>query len=391
MGMGEEPMAQGAARAGALVACATGALAMFLGPGDATAQPARTVSQVERDRSAETARAQRLRAQAAATRTEIAALDARLVESGRRRAEAEAAATAAETRLTALRLQLAADGARYQHDRDAFEAALVAAAFAERRVERSAVRVGIFAAAAAPGFHAAERATSDALVRGRALSEQISEEQSVLADAQSAIDSERAQLVTLVAQRRAMQASLNNDAVAAERRAQRFAAEARNLRELAARVQAASRRRPPSPATGPAVIPTAWLAPADGRITRNFGAREAGGPAAQGATVRTRARAQVVSPAAGEVAYAGLFRSYGQVLILNLDGGYALVLAGLDSTGPRVGERVQAGQPIGEMSSSDIPAPELYVEVRRNGQPIDPARWLSARGLAAGQAEADNG
>lgn len=384
-------MAHGAARASALVACATGALAMFSGLGAADAQPARTVAQVEHDRSTAAVRATRLRAQAAAARDEVNALNNRLVESGRRRAEAEAAATTAEQRLRALRLQLVADGARYQHDRDAFESALVAAAFAERRGERSAVRVGIFAAAAAPTFHDAERSTSAALARGHALDEQISQEQSVLADAQLAIDAERAELVTLAAQRRAAQNALADDAAAAERRVQRLAAEARNLRELAARIQAASQRR--SRATtpsGPQVIPAAWHAPAEGSILRNFGARDAGGPPQQGATLRTRARAQVVSPAAGEVAYAGLFRSYGQVLILNLDGGYVLVLTGLENTRARVGDRVQAGQPVGEMPNSDTSAPELYVEVRRNGQPIDPARWLIARGLAAGQTVAEN-
>jgi septal ring factor EnvC (AmiA/AmiB activator) len=93
----------------------------------------------------------------------------------------------------------------------------------------------------------------------------------------------------------------------------------------------------------------------------------------------------VVSPAAGEVSYAGVFRSYGQVLILNLDGGYALVLTGLDSIRARVGDTVRAGQPVGEMTASDTPAPELYVEVRRDGQAVDPGRWLNGRGMTAEQ------
>jgi septal ring factor EnvC (AmiA/AmiB activator) len=383
-------MAHGAARAGALFACAAGALAMFLGSADA--QPARTLNQVERDRSAENARARRLRTQADAARAEVNSLNARLVESGRRRAQAEAAAADAEQRLEALQLRLAAESARYPRERAAFESALIAAAFAERRVEPSAVRVGIFARAAAPALFDQQRRTAQSIAAARQLNEQISEERSVLADAQAAIDAERGELVTLVSQRRALQASLSNDAAAAERRVQRLAAEATNLRDLAARVQAASRRRTQQVPGGAAgVIPAGWVAPTTGRISRSFGVREAGGPAAQGATLSTRARAQVVSPAAGEVAYAGLFRSYGQVLILNLDGGYALVLAGMDSTRARVGDTVQAGQPIGEMGISDTPAPELYVEVRRNGQPIDPARWLNARGLAADRNVDQNG
>ncbi len=375
-------MARGAKRARALVACAIGALATLVGPAGAQT---RTVSQVERDRRAETARAERLRAQATAARRELTALDARLVESGRRRAEAEAAATAAEAQLEQLQQQIIAQSARRQQARDAFESALIAAAFSSRRVEPSAVRAGIFARAAAPEFNAVDRDAGTALAEAQQLEERVTQERSILVDAQAAIDSERAQLTLIATQRRAAQNQLVRDADAAERRARTLASEARNLRELAQRAARASTRPRTGggSSNGSAVIPAAWTAPAQGTIVRNFGARVGQGPAAQGVAVRTRSAAQVISPASGEVAYAGLFRSYGQVLILNLDGGYALVLTGLDSIRVRVGETVRAGQPVGEMPASDTPAPELYVEVRREGQPIDPGRWLNARGLAA--------
>lgn len=366
-------------RACALVACAAGALALL--SDDVSAQT-RTAAQAERDRRSETARAERLRRQAVEARREVAVLDARLVESGRRRAEAEAAATAAEERLAVLRTQIVSDEASRRNARRALESALVTAAFAERRVTPDSVRAGIFARAAAPAFASAERRRGQSLAEARATERAVLEEQSILADAQAAIDSERAELVTLSARRRAAQASLTRDADAAERRARTLAQEARNLRDLAQRASARANRRPGAGAAG--VIPTAWVAPAEGRIVRAFGARDtAGAPPTQGARLQTRAGAQVVSPAAGEVTYAGPFRSYGQVLILNLDGGYALVLTGLEATRVRVGDTVRAGQPIGEMPISDMTAPELYVEVRREGRPIDPGRWLSARGLTA--------
>jgi septal ring factor EnvC (AmiA/AmiB activator) len=213
----------------------------------------------------------------------------------------------------------------------------------------------------------------------------ITTEASVLADAQSALNQERGAIVNLLAQRRTTQTRLAREATAAERRVRQLAAEARSLRELAQRVQRASARRPqgtPAPA-GPNVIPASWGAPVQGQITRNYGARTAAGAAAQGVTVRTISGAQVVSPASGEVAYAGSFRSYGNVLILNLDGGYALVLTGVDSMDVRVGETVRAGQTVGRMTAAASSAPELYVEVRRGDQPVDPGRWLSARGLTA--------
>src|SRR5262249_48297519 len=147
--------------------------------------------------------------------------------------------------------------------------------------------------------------------------------------------------------------------------------------------QQAQRNTARAPSTGSAIIPASWSAPAEGRIVANYGAQIAGGPPAQGATVRTRPGAQVSAPASGQVAYAGPFRSYGQVLILNLDGGYALTLTGMDVVRARVGETVVAGQPLGEMAVSATSPPDLYVEVRRNGRTINPARWLSARGLAA--------
>lgn len=372
-------MAHGAFRACALAACAVGALAAFIGTADAQTQ--RTLTQVERDRRSETQRAERLRAQAEAARREVAGLTARLVESGRRRAEAEAAATAAEERLQALRRQLNSDAAARQNARQALESALITAAFAERRGGLEGMRAGVFARAAAPSFRIAERQSTQALDIGRQLEMAVLEEQHILADAQAAIDAERGELISLTQRQRMAEARLSRDAANAERRARTLATEARNLRDLAQRAAAASTRRPAS--GGASAIPAAWNAPAEGRILRGFGVRENGAPPAQGATVRTRSGAQVVSPAAGEVAYAGLFRSYGQVLILNMDGGYAVVLTGMAVIGVRVGDTVRAGQPVGEMPDSDMTAPDLYVEVRREGRPVDPGRWLSARGLVA--------
>jgi septal ring factor EnvC (AmiA/AmiB activator) len=265
----------------------------------------------------------------------------------------------------------------------ALDASLIAAAFAERRIEPRSVRAGIVARALGPMYRAEERRRALALAAAQRDETTISAEQSVLADAQVAIAQERGSLVSLLAERRSQQTRLTREATAAERQARALAAEARTLRELAARVERASRRQASPTPRGPNVVPAGWVAPAQGAITRSYGSRQAGGPAAQGVTVRTNSGAQIVSPAAGEVAYAGSFRSYGNVLILNLDGGYALVLTGLNAISVRVGDAVQAGQVVGQMSAAASSAPELYVEVRRGGQPVDPGRWLSARGLAA--------
>ncbi|MBL8537563.1 MAG: M23 family metallopeptidase [Hyphomonadaceae bacterium] len=378
-------MARGAWRARALVASAASAFALIVSVADAGAQT-RTASQVERDRRAESARAERLRAQASAARREVQALDARLVEAGRRRAEAEAAAAAAEQRLAELHLQIDRENVRRANARRSFESALIAAAFAERRVEPRVVRVGLFARAAAPGFARDERAARQSVANAEALQAQVQAEQNLLAEAQTAIDAERTELAALSARRRAAQAQFAQDAAAAERRARTLAQEARNLRELAQRAAASSRRRSAPAPAGPSVVPAAWRAPAEGDVARGFGVAANGAPVSQGVSLRTRPGAQVVAPANAEVTYAGPFRSYGNVLILSMDGGYALVLTGLNTIGVRVGETVRAGQPVGEMPLSDTTAPELYVEVRREGEPVNPEAWLRTRNGTAARA-----
>jgi len=264
--------------------------------------------------------------------------------------------------------------------RDAFESALIAAAFSQRRIEPRAVRAGIFARAAAPELSGEVHRSAAAFQNAQILAASVAREQSALVDAQQAIDAERAELVRLVQRRQVVAASLTQQATAAERRARQLAAQAQTLRELASRVQ---RPTPHGSRSEPAIVPASWITPTSGSITRPYGARDRDGPASQGAVLHTRSGAQVVSPASGQVAYSGLFRSYGQVLILNLDGGYVLVLTGMETINARVGETVQAGQPVGEMPSSATQAPELYVEVRRQGRPIDPGRWLTSRGLRA--------
>ena len=156
-------MARGAVRACALVAWAIGALASV---GAASAQTHhRTAAQAEHDRRTANLRATQLRAQEARARTEIAALDQRLVEAGRRRAEAEAAASAAQQHLDALQTQISEEAAERTHSRDAFEAALISAAFAQRHIEVAAVRAGIFARAAAPQFRLTEHNATKSLER----------------------------------------------------------------------------------------------------------------------------------------------------------------------------------------------------------------------------------
>jgi septal ring factor EnvC (AmiA/AmiB activator) len=127
--------------------------------------------------------------------------------------------------------------------------------------------------------------------------------------------------------------------------------------------------------------------PVNGVKIRDFGAPDAAGGVEKGLSIATRAGAQVTAPADGWVVYAGPFRSYGQLLILNAGGGYHVLLAGMERISVDLGQFVLTGEPVAVMGSgSHIAAvlatgstqPALYVEFRKDGTPIDPGPWWAA-------------
>lgn len=118
----------------------------------------------------------------------------------------------------------------------------------------------------------------------------------------------------------------------------------------------------------------AFSMPASGRIASAFGADSETGVSARGVTIITRPAAQVTAAAPGRVLFAGEFRGYGLLLIVAHSNGYHSLLAGFSRIDVSVGAPVQAGEPVGVMPEE--PSPELYLEVRQNGQPVDPATWL---------------
>ncbi|QFU15334.1 murein hydrolase activator EnvC family protein [Microvirga thermotolerans] len=125
--------------------------------------------------------------------------------------------------------------------------------------------------------------------------------------------------------------------------------------------------------------------PVGGEIVQEFGVSDGYGGTTRGISITTRPRASIVSPADGWVAFAGPFRSYGRLLIINAGGGYYLLLAGMDQINVDVGQFVLAGEPVATMGETSLLSlaggameknnPILYVEFRKDGSSIDPAPW----------------
>ena len=125
--------------------------------------------------------------------------------------------------------------------------------------------------------------------------------------------------------------------------------------------------------------PTRLILPVDGRIVRSFGASIPGGGRANGVTLAAAKGARAVSPAGGLVQYVGPVKGWGVIVILRLAGGYHLVLAGLERTSVQVGQSVAEGQPVGWAPDGRQSVPELYLEIREQGSPVDPGRWLNKK------------
>jgi septal ring factor EnvC (AmiA/AmiB activator) len=115
-----------------------------------------------------------------------------------------------------------------------------------------------------------------------------------------------------------------------------------------------------------------------GRIIGRFGQTLSTGLTRKGMRLQTASGAQVVAPYEGRVVYAGKFRGYGELLIIEHGEGYHSLLSGLARIDNTIGQWVVAGEPVGVMGRPDSRKPVLYVELRRNGQPINPLPWLAA-------------
>lgn len=118
--------------------------------------------------------------------------------------------------------------------------------------------------------------------------------------------------------------------------------------------------------------------PTTGRIVTRFGTMAADRTAHKGLTFAAVPGAEVVAPAAGQVAFAGPFRGYGLLLIVEHANGYHSLLAGLERIEATIGERVDVGETIGAMGRPQVGHPYLYLELRRGGEPINPLPWLTA-------------
>jgi septal ring factor EnvC (AmiA/AmiB activator) len=250
-----------------------------------------------------------------------------------------------------------------------------------------------------------------------------------MATVTAALTQERDRLDELVRRRSQQQQRLESEASLAAKRSAELAQSAKDLRDLIERLDADRQAReaelkrlalavkplpkptpsdvppaitappsgqqaslPPAMAT-PVVVPLpppgelgrpisrahgSLTTPVAGRVIVNYGDSDSGGLSAKGTTIETRAGAPVVAPFDGRVVFAGPFRGYGQILIIDHGEGYHSLLSGLGRIDSGVGQWLLGGEPVGVMAPAEQGNPKLYVELRHNGQPVNPLPWWAA-------------
>lgn len=297
-----------------------------------------------------------------------------------------------------------------------------------------AVRTAILLRAAVPGVQASAKELEGELAALYSVRSEVQDQQQKVALAAAGLIDKRQSLAQKEQEKSKLQMELSGASDAATAKLQKLASEAADLKDLVAKItverakreaerkvaeakraaeekaaaeKAAKNRivlRPPpgvAPAK-PAETQTASLPPqsapaergvdlrpfskargtmpfpAMGSLKRRYGeGADDPGALSKGIVIAARSGGQVIAPFDGTVAFAGPFRGYGLLLIIEHSEGYHTLLAGLGRIDSVIDQRVFAGEPVGVMDSQG--ASDLYVELRQNGQPVNPLPWLTSR------------
>lgn len=216
----------------------------------------------------------------------------------------------------------------------------------------------------------AEGETEDALARQKRRAEDLARQASTLEALIARTESEDGE------------ARRGGDAEERRRKQAALEAEAQQARIAASPFKDAARLAPSIPfAEARGKLPP----PVSGPVVRAFGVPDGFGATEKGLSIGARPGAPVASPADGWIVFAGPYRSYGQLVIVNAGGGFNIVLAGMERSSVAVGQFVLAGEPVGIMGAGAARAaaaiaigaaqPILYVEFRKDGSAIDPSPW----------------
>jgi septal ring factor EnvC (AmiA/AmiB activator) len=318
----------------------------------------------------------------------------------------EEQATSAELKLVSLRSRLSTARTDLVDGEAALEDLMASLAISGRhrppalltqpKDANQAIRAAILMGEVAPQVKTKTMSLTDEIDQLRRLERNVLREQKVLAAADAALAVKQEEILQLTAAKRSAFEDVTANATELRQRAESLGEQANTIRELIVALEQSvpgaprlkprlmmaetARARPSQRANLPRATvsqPLGVLAvPASGRVVRAWGDKMPGGAKSESVAFATRSGAQVSAPISGTVEFAGPFRSYGQLLILSTSDGYHVLLWGMSSNYVSVGQSVKQGEPIARMAERASGEPELYMEVRKGGEPMNPAKWM---------------
>ena len=367
----------------------------------ALAQTSNDVDTLTKKEQAARQKAKDLEAERKKVRKDVSALKKSLAKAARQTQSIEQDLTTLEEetqnltdRATALTIQIAEDRARYSELLAALqrlEATPPPTLTLTPRNAKRAANAGLLMATLSDQLHKRADALSLNLTALEVTQAQLQLKKSDLSKTQIRLKTEMQTVNRGLEDKSKLETKLASDKKIAAEEADRLAAESKTLLELIAKLETeatkvAPRVKPGRKPETQVVLPKGTkrfadakggvIRPVSGQIIKKYGRGE------KGITFKGRSNGKVLAPYAGRVEFSGPFKNYDNVVILNVGDGYFVLLTGLDDLFVDSGDSVRRGEPVGAMPAKTNS--ELYIELRKNGSPVNPSPWLAAADVKSG-------
>lgn len=393
-------------------------LAAFLPTSGYTQSSESELKEVERRLKDQADEEKRLRDEAKAREKEVAALRYRLIETANSLQDAERQIADLDSSIAALEIEKTESEKALKRESDnlsevlgalqALELSKPPALLVSPEDANKAARAAMLLAEAAPAVDARAARLRDAIERLSTLTNQLSEERVARKEANDDLAARRDVLAELMEQKERERDVAERLASAAQKETAALAARATSLRDVVRRLERLAHRvtprlKPPPPKTDIVVATTptppsvksiapqpyitakrfaeargALRPPVVGKLTGRFGADRPGGGKFEGLQFTVSDQAIVTAPFEGRVVFARDWQPIGNLIVLDVGEGFHVLLMGVGAILVEESQNITAGEPIARMVTRGA---SMDLEIRKNGEPVDPALWLSRKSM----------
>lgn len=237
---------------------------------------------------------------------------------------------------------------------------------------RDAALASILLKSALPEVRADAKRLADALHDLDRVQKELQKERTSLAAARIDQERERADIEELIGARQKKLQLTTQEQAQITARLEKLRQESANVKELVGKVATPGGARTKFSTTAALALRGGMLQPVSGQLKRRFGEHDDSGTESQGLTFAVESSARIVAPARGRVMFAGPFRGYGQIVILEHESDIHSMISGFSRIDVSVGQKIAQGEPLGLASNGPGEKSDVYFELRDHGDPVDP-------------------